>query len=55
MPYKANMEGACEEEKHQHAVETAQKMLLAGLEVQQVAEFVGLSVHEVEAVRRCLS
>ena len=63
MTYKANMEGAREEGreqgrevgKHQHALETAQKMLGAGLEVPQVAEFVGLSVDEVEAIRRSLN
>ena len=41
-----------EEGEHQHAISTARKMLLAGLAVEQIAEFVNLSVDEVKALRK---
>ncbi|MDA8192545.1 MAG: Rpn family recombination-promoting nuclease/putative transposase [Thermaerobacter sp.] len=52
MTYTADVEGAREEGEHQRAVSTARKMLVAGMDVEQIAEFVDLSVDEVEAVRQ---
>jgi predicted transposase/invertase (TIGR01784 family) len=43
-----------QEGEHQRAETTARKMLLAGMDVRQIAEFVDLSVDAVEAIRRSL-
>ena len=66
MTYTADVESAREEGheegrqegrqegEHQRAETTARKMLLAGMDVRQIAEFVDLSVDAVEAIRRSL-
>lgn len=41
-----------EEGEHQRAVHTARKMLRDGMEVRKVADFVELSIEEVEAIQR---
>ena len=55
MTYLADVEGAREEGEHQRAVSAARKMLLAEMDVKQIAEFVDLSVDEVEAIRRSVN
>ncbi len=59
MTYTADVESAREEGReegeHHRAATTARKMLLAGMDVRQIAEFVDLSVDAVEAIRRSLN
>ena len=59
MTYTADVEGAREEGReegeHHRAVSTARKLMAAGMDVKQIAEFVDLSVDEVEAIRRSLN
>ena len=55
MTYTADVEGAREEGREQGAVDTARKMLMAGMGVSEVAELVDLSVDTVEAIRQSLA
>ena len=55
MTYTADMEGAREEGReqgrHEGAVDTARKMLMAGMDASQIADLVDLSLDAVKAIR----